>query len=371
MLEAVIGVRYRFYQRAVGLLVLATLIVLFAMLWTANRQFGFFTQTYRLYGFLDNVKNIQRTTPVTLAGLKIGVVRDLVITDYNQIQIELMLDRNYQPRIRGDSTALVKTDLLGSAQIEINMGAPEQPMLRDSAHIVFLRSPDLDILLRQAQEQLAQVAAVITNVKTITDELKKPEGPLLGALNAFSRLAQDFSTQLSGSMGRVDKVLDIVAEIGGQLTPLLRELVTVSREMSRSAADLAAVSARIRQGQGVLGGMTDSKSPLSRHVVDSVQKLQAVLSSLENLARQLPKHSQRIERILRQTELLATRLAKASARAPDLLDKSHAVADDVDDLISSVKQNALLRALNPPQPNRTLLEAPRDTGWLMPAVPLR
>ncbi len=87
---------------------LATLIVLFAMLWTANRQFGFFAQTYHLYGFLDNVKALQKTTPVTLAGLKIGMVRDLTITDYNQIQIELILDRTYQPRIRGGSTALVK-----------------------------------------------------------------------------------------------------------------------------------------------------------------------------------------------------------------------------------------------------------------------
>lgn len=371
MLETVIGVRYRFYQRSVGLLILATLMVLFIMLWMANHQFGFFTPTYHLYGFLDNVKNIQKTTPVTLAGLKIGMVRDLVITDYNQIRIGLILDRSYQPRIRGGSTAVVKTDLLGSAQIEINMGSPEQPMLRDGAGIVFLRSPDLDVLLRQAQEQLVQIAAVITNIRVITDELKKPEGVLLGTLTTLARLTQDLSSKASESMKQMDGVLRTAAELGGQLIPLLRELTIVSGAISQSAADLAVVSTRIRQGQGVLGGMTDSKSPLSRETVASVQKLHTVLSSLEKLTRQAPSYSQYIERILQQTEILTTRLAEASTRVPDLLDRSHAVAEEVDDLVGAMKQSPLLRALNPPLPGRSLLEAPRDTGGPLSAVPPR
>lgn len=368
MLETVIGARYRFYQRSVGLLMLVTLTVLFVMLWMANRQFGFFTQTYRLYGFLDNVKNIQKTTPVTLAGLKIGAVRDLAITDYNRIRVELILDRSYQPRIRGGSVALVKADLLGSAQIELNMGAPDQAMLHDGADIAFVRSADVDVLLRQAQEQLVQVSAVLTNVRILTDELKKPEGALLGTLTAFARLTQDFSIRLSGSMERMDSVLRNVAELSGQWTPLLRNIAAVGGEMSRAATDLAAVSARIRQGQGVLGGMTDSASPLSRHVVASAQKLQTVLTGLEKLSGQLPGYGQRIDHILQQTELLTTRLAEASGRVPGLLDRSHMVAEEADDMIGSVKQSALLRMLSPPLPNPPSLEAPRDMGWPIPAA---
>lgn len=369
MLETVIGARYRFYQRSVGLLILVTLTVLFVMLWMANRQFGFFTQTYRLYGFLDNVKNIQKTTPVTLAGLKIGAVRDLAITDYNRIRVELILDQSYQPRIRGGTMALVKTDLLGSAQIDLNMGAPDQPVLQDGAELAFRRSADLDLLLGQAMEQLAQVSAVLTNVRILTDELKKPEGALLGTLTAFARLTQDFSIRLAGSMERMDGVLRNVAELSGQWTPLLRSIAAVSGEMSRVATDLAAVSARIRQGQGVLGGMTDSESPLSRHVVASAQKLQVVLTGLEKLSGQLPGYGRRIEQILRQTEMLTARLAEASGRIPSLIDRSHAVAEDVDNVIGSVKQSVLLRALSPPQPVQPLLEAPRDAGWPMPAAP--
>ncbi len=60
MLETVIGARYRSYQRAAGLLILATLGMLFVVLWTANRQLGLFSQTYILYGFLDNVRGLAR-----------------------------------------------------------------------------------------------------------------------------------------------------------------------------------------------------------------------------------------------------------------------------------------------------------------------
>ena len=369
MLETLISARYRFYQRAVGLLVLATLGVLFAMLWMTNRQFGFFSQTYHLHGFLDNVKSIQRATPVTLAGLKIGEVYNLAITDYNRIRIELILDREYQSRIREDSAAQVKTDLLGNAHIEINMGNPARSVLRDGADISFVRSPDLDALLSQAQEQLTQVSGVLANVRTITEELKKPEGGLLGTLDAFARVTQEFSTRLSGYLQRIDGVLRDAAELSGQLGPLLRELTAVSREASRSAGDLAAVGARIREGQGVLGGMTDSNSPLSRDVAASTRKLRAVLTGLEKLTDRLPAYGQQVERILQQTERMTAKLAEASSQVPGLIDKGYLVAEDVDDMVGGIKRSALLRILNPAEPGRRLLEAPRDIEWSAPAAP--
>jgi ABC-type transporter Mla subunit MlaD len=370
VLETAIGARYRRYQRAVGLLILATLGVLFALMWMANRQLGFFAQTYRLHGFLDNVRHLRQATPVALAGLKIGEVRDLTITDYNQIRIELILYREYQPRVRADSTAQVKADVLGNATVEINMGDPARPMLEDGATIAFQRASDLDGLMRQAQEQLGQIGAVLANVKAITDELKQPEGALLGTLSAFARVTQEFSTRLSGYLERIDVVLQGAAELSGRMGPLLRDLTVVSQEMSRSAGDLAAVGARIRAGQGALGGLTDSASPLSRQIAASVQKLQAVMTGLEALAGQLPGYGERVERILRQTELLTARLAEASAHAPELMAESRRVAGDVDEVVSSVKRSAVLRALSPPAEGdgRPLLEAPRDWRGALPGA---
>jgi phospholipid/cholesterol/gamma-HCH transport system substrate-binding protein len=264
MLEAAISARYRNYQRAAGLLILITLGLMFVVLWTANRQLGLFQQTYVLYGFLDNVRGLSRATPVTLAGLKIGEIHDLVITDYNRIRIELILDRKYQSRIRQNSTAEVKADLLGNARLEISMGAPDQPLLADQALLAFQRSSDLDALLKQAQEQLGQLAAVLGNIRVITDELRQPDGPLLGTLRGF-------------------------AHITAQLQPLLQNLTRMSGEMQQMATDLAAVSVRIRQGEGTLGGLTDRNSPLSRDVAATVQKLRETLTGLEQLASRLPR----------------------------------------------------------------------------------
>lgn len=368
VLEQTINARYRYYQRAVGLLILATLVVLFVLLWTANRQFGLFVQTYRLHGFLDNVKNLQKATPVTLAGLKVGEVRDLTITDYHRIRVELLINKDYQSRIRGDSLAWVGTDVLGNARIDINMGTPGRPLLEDGAELPFQRAPDLDALLRQAQEQLTQVSAVLAHVEALAGELRKPEGALLGTLATFARMIQEFSTRSSGYLERIDVVLRDAAELSGQLTPLLRDLTMVSQEMSRSAADLAAVGARIRDGQGVLGGLTDSNSPLSRQIAVSARKLQAILTDMEKLARQLPGYGQRVERILQHAEQTTAHLVESSARVPGLLDRSRRVAEDVDDVVGGIKRNALLRAMAPTEPDRRpLLEAPRDLDWPIPA----
>lgn len=344
MLETTIGARYRNYQRSVGLLILTTMGLLFVVLWMANRQLGLFSQTYALYGFLDNVRGLSRATPVTLAGLKIGEVRDLSITDYNRIRIELILDRKYQPRIRQNSTAEVKADLLGNARLEISMGAPDQPMLPDQAMLAFQRSSDLDALLGQAQEQLGQIAAVLGNVRVITDELRQPDGPLLGALRGF-------------------------AQITTELQPLLQNLTRMSGEMQQMAADLAVVSARIRQGEGTLGGLTDRNSPLSRDVAASVRKLRETLTGLEQLASRLPRYGRQIEQILHQTETLTAQLAKAVGQAPELLEKSRGVADDAGEVVGGIKRSAVLQALSPSEPPRSLFDAPRATVWPAAAPP--
>lgn len=368
MLETAINTRYRRYRRAVGLLILATLGVLFTMLWMANRQIGFFGQTYRLHGFLDNVRHLQKTTAVTLAGLKIGEISTLTITDYNQIRIELVLDRQYQPRIRGGSFAQVKADLLGNARIEISMGAPEQATLRDGAEIAFQRAPDLDVLIGQAQQELAQVGAVLANVRALTEELKKPNGGLLGTLDAVARMTQEFSLRLSSHLERIDTVLRDAAELSGQLKPLLRDLTAVSGEMNRSAGDLAVVSERIRRGQGVLGELTDSHSPLSGHILASARKLDVVMSELSKLASQLPRYSQQTERILQHSERMMAQLAQASIQAPALADKSRQVAEDVDDLVGAIRRSPLLRIIHPAPAESTLIEAPREVEWLVPAT---
>ncbi len=369
MLEAAINARYRRYRRAVGLLVLVTLGMLFVMLWMANRQTGFFGQIYRLYGVLDNVRHLQKTTTVTLAGLKIGEVSALTITDYNEIRIELVLDRKYQFRIRSDSFAQVKTDLLGNARIEISMGAPEQAMLPDGARIDFRRAPDLDVLIVQAQQELAQVGAVLANVRTLTEELKKPDRGLLGTLDAVAQMTQAFSQQLTGHLERINTVLRDAAELSGQLKPLLRDLTVVSSEMSRSAGDLAVVSERIRQGQGVLGQLTDSRSPLSGHVLASARKLDVMMNELEKLAGQLPRYSQQTERILQHSERMMAQLAEASREAPALMNQSRRVAEDVDDIMGAIRRSPLVRAIHPPAVGSILLEAPRDAEWPIPVTP--
>jgi len=341
MLETAISARYRSYQRAAGLLILITLGLLFVVLWMANRQLGLFSQTYALYGFLDNVRGLARATPVTLAGLKIGEVRDLTITDYNRIRIDLILDRKYQPRIREDSTAEVKADLLGNARLEISMGAPDQPILPHQALLAFQRSSDLDALLKQAQEQLGQIAAVMSNIRVITDELRQPEGPLLGTLRGF-------------------------AQITAQLQPLLQNLTRMSGEMQQVATDLAAVSVRIRQGEGTLGGLTDRNSALSRDVAATVQKLRETMTGLEQLAGRLPRYGQQIGQILHQTETLTAQLAKASGQAPALLEKSRGIAEDAGEVVGGIKRSAVLQALSPAELPRSLFDAPRDSPW--PAV---
>src|SRR5688572_31925573 len=118
----------------VGLLVSGSLLVLMVFLFFIGSEQKIFARKNEYEVRLENVTGLSQGNPVRMSGVTIGTIRDIKLPQdpkQKQVEILLMIDRNYAERIRGDSRArLKKLGLLtGDSYIDVSEGTPRFPVL--------------------------------------------------------------------------------------------------------------------------------------------------------------------------------------------------------------------------------------------------
>src|ERR671913_2456023 len=118
----------------VGLLVSAALLILMVFVFFIGSEQKIFARKNEYEVRLENVTGLAEGNPVRMAGVTIGVIRDIKLPQdpkQKQVEILLMVDRKFAERIRGDSRVrLKKLGLItGDSYIEVTPGTPRFPAL--------------------------------------------------------------------------------------------------------------------------------------------------------------------------------------------------------------------------------------------------
>ena len=141
----------------VGLLVSAAALVLMVFLFFIGSEQKVFARKNEYKVKFDTVSGLAEGNPVKISGVTVGVVRDIYLPrDPRQkdVDIQLMVDRKYADRIRGDSRArLKKLGLLaGDSYIDISPGSPRFEALEPGSIIPAARQTNVDQLISSGED---------------------------------------------------------------------------------------------------------------------------------------------------------------------------------------------------------------------------
>ncbi|HET8797339.1 MAG TPA: MCE family protein, partial [Thermoanaerobaculia bacterium] len=95
----------------VGLLVAGSLVILMVFLFFIGSEQKIFARKNEYEVRLENVTGLSRGNPVRMSGVTIGTIRDIKLPQdpkQKQVEILVMIDRNYAERVRGDSRVRLK-----------------------------------------------------------------------------------------------------------------------------------------------------------------------------------------------------------------------------------------------------------------------
>jgi ABC-type transporter Mla subunit MlaD len=156
-------------QLRVGAFVLASLLVFVGLVYMLGRSAGLFERQYRLVASFSQIGGLIQGATVRLAGVPVGRVGTVRLPEAgsNKVQVDLLIARRVQDRIRADSVARIETlGLLGDKIIDVSLGSPSAAVLPDGAELRTEEPFDTARLTQQGAELLRNLVDLSGELRT-------------------------------------------------------------------------------------------------------------------------------------------------------------------------------------------------------------
>ncbi len=177
-----------------GLFLLVGFLGFLFVIFSVGGGAGVFRSTYSLVGKFSHVKGLHAGSEVTLSGLRIGVVSDIKLPKggpTKELDILMSINKSVQEQIRADSTAIIRTQgVLGDKYLEITIGSPDSPVLKNGDLITTTEESDLFTkggnVMKGLESQfvpggnveklLVNLGKAAENLNVLTTDLRKERG---------------------------------------------------------------------------------------------------------------------------------------------------------------------------------------------------
>lgn len=262
--------RDRLYKRAVGLLVVTSLVLVMLVMRSYQNTERFLGHSFALHAQVKNVNGLERDAHVTMAGLKVGRVHAIDLLPDKTARITMDLESRYQNLVRADSVATLTKPLIGATVVDISIGTPSQAQVPAGGLVTLLVRPDLSEVVAGLPVRLERVDHALLNLVAITDmartsvqRLTDPKGTLTATLADARASAQNVriaSETLKGALGDVRAVAASGQAAAGQAQAVLTDLrgfssqtASMGEKLQRTLANTEELTSGLRSMVPQLG----------------------------------------------------------------------------------------------------------------------
>lgn len=245
---------------------------------------------YDLVAVFDRATGLKIKAPVELAGVQVGVVKDIELFDSRRAKVTLLLNRKVKLPL--DSRAVLRTrGFLGETYVELLPGSAGQAILRSGAEIEdTLTTGDMNSLINQFNEIAADIKAVTSSLKTMvgTDETA-PINRIVGNLDKFS---ESIKIMALNNQENVDKIATNLAEFTAQLKGMM---MNGRANVEESIDRIASITRKIDTGEGSVGKLVNDEETVEK-LNDALDNLNETLGGFKKLETEIGYHTEYMPR---------------------------------------------------------------------------
>jgi phospholipid/cholesterol/gamma-HCH transport system substrate-binding protein len=312
-------------QLKVGLLVLAAMAVLIALIFLMNGTTGGgFGHKHVLRAYFANASGLKVGAVVSLDGVTVGnVTRTRVVPERNPypVEVTMRVGEKFWPLLHTDSIArITPAGVLGESFVDIDSLNASGPPPANNAEIAVSNSPTISQVIATSQVSIQEVNRLILKIDTLVDTMNSTRGAFGAIVNdpALKNKIVNIATNLQtvtqavadgkGSLGKlvnddslytkldstVDKLNTLVTDLNagqGTAGKLLKD-EALYNNFNSAVSNLNQLTASINAGNGALGKL--AKDPaLAAKLDDAITNLDGILKSVnagEGSAGQLVKN---------------------------------------------------------------------------------
>ena len=234
---------FRTPEFKVGVLVLIVSGIVATMSLQVSESAGFMGGK-KLWFTLDNAAGLIKNGPVHVAGIRVGVVKQIGLSDDGQARIDVII----QPNVRLTKSSKVQirpNGILGDKHIEIIPGNPNDPLLVSGDRIDGVEdSARLDKLISQVSKVTSSLTVVVDNLRDATEgDDSKPVGKIIKNIE-----------NLTGDLAQ------LVREKKGEVGEIISNMKSAMARIDRAMVNIEQISTKINEGQGPIGRLINDES---------------------------------------------------------------------------------------------------------------
>ncbi len=261
-----------------GLFLVIPLVLIPVLLVYTLMKAEFMQKWCHLYTFSESSYGLTRGSPVTISGMTVGHVREVLLINEGVIGIRFKIRESYRSLVHRDTRARFqqKNIVVGDWTIELTGGTPSVPVVAEN-----------DTLRSEAPLRLDrtinQVTAMVTSLETMINGILAGKGSV-GRLLTEDTLIES----VNRITGTVEEVLNNVQTTLSGADTLIGELTTVGRSGGNFIDSLSFVTERIRtvlaDAVTVLGnlrGASGEVAPLITDVRSDLDEAERMLQTLQ------------------------------------------------------------------------------------------
>jgi len=227
----------------------------------------FRSKDYRLTLFYGNVNGLTEGSPITIAGLNIGKVKDMRLAG-NVIAVGVVIDNKVN--ISNDSKAFIKSSsLMGGKQIAIIPGV-SPGILRDGDTLTGAYEADLTELTSTLSPISTNVLGILERVNTTFDDPTRRN--IQSILLELNRAAKDLQ--------------QVIVQQGGHVDYAVGNFATFSEDMSRFAKRLDTIAV---DQKGNLNDGIKSIRVTAKTMEEASSKFKDASTSIDNVFKKLER----------------------------------------------------------------------------------
>src|SRR5262245_14847904 len=302
----------------IGVLTIMAIVIAAVLIFTLTGTRGFAWQRYTLKTRFNDVAGLAKGSPVRVAGVEVGSVKDVTFAG-TQVDVSFDVRDDMRSRITERSVAkLGSVSLLGESAVDITPASSGTPIPEYGYVPTGKNAASFSDMTAQVGEGITELTGLIGDVRQGKGTLGKlvTDDQLYAQLNAFVVTANSLTRELQQGRGTLGKLLkdpktansleasmknieDLTRRINegeGSLGRLLKD-DAFAESLNSATINLRDLTGRINRGEGTVGRLITDASLFNRlnSVSDRFDQLVAKLNEGEGTAGRLLKDQQLYE----------------------------------------------------------------------------
>jgi len=341
----------RWSQLRVGLTVIASVVVLVALIFLMSNSEGLFTKTVTLYTYVGNAGGLRVGAPVSLQGVKVGSVKEIRMVSGHgtapvRVTLQVAMSDNARGFIKKDTQAQLSTaGMLGETFVDLDSAFCQN--MADASNGDTLPSreqPDIQDVVRSSQTTLQNVDALLHRADRIMGAVENGQGSIGKLIND-----KQLYVNLNGSIAQLNGILTDLNQGKGTMGKILKD-EEMYRKLNVSIDQLNQTVSAINRGEGSAGKFIKDPS-LYDNANQTLAKANQLMDSLNNSKGVLgkltkdPEMARKIDETVTNLNTITGRMARGEGSAgkfltdPAFYNDTDALLKNSSDLVQAIRQN--------------------------------